>query len=379
MSAAPEPRWVESHQQWILRIYKDRRIEKSFTSRDPSEQGKKDVIKHYHEWVAAGKRSASPNTVRYYWEQYLEAAARRNGEKSMANKRYIFTKYINGQIGTKRLSELEFDDIQAVIDRCAKIRVQSGPRKGKIGLSRKMLTSIKAEFSAFSKYCYRKGLIAPDGELLVITAQAEKAGKNFLEPDDVAALMSEEYDGYPSINYFRFLVSTGVRPGEAAGLKWSNIDGDVVTICRGLDQKGNVTHGKNPNARRSFAMIPPAVKAIEAQRALGIDSEWVFSYDGNPPKLKTLYSHWRGKDREHGRNRTPGLADHIGCPDTSLYSFRHSFITIATSSGMSLDDLRPMIGHSASMDTTGTYAHVTKKMRDYARDEAAKAFKKYLK
>lgn len=382
--SGPEPRWYDSVKKWRIQIYENRKIVKSFSSSDSTEAGRKAVMKAYRDWKSSAMKAADPHTLRYYWNEYIKWSSEkdRNGAASINNKVSIYKQYIDPQIGDRKLADLEYDDYQELIDRLMTVTVKSGPRKGQRGLSMKTISSVKAELSSFGKWCKRKKLEAPDASLIEIPAKAKTSGKEILEPEQVRALFDPKYDSAPSVNCFRFLVATGVRPGEAAGLQWSDITGDLVTLSRGVDQRGNITDLKNENAHRPFILTKHAKRALEKQRAIqaaaGITSEWVFSYDGGAPKLKTIYTHWHGKDREKGRNHSPGLADALGCPKVSLYSLRHSYITILREDGVALDDVRAVVGHSASMDTDGTYTHTTRKKLENIAKLSDEAMDKFL-
>ena len=200
----------------------------------------------------------------------------------------------------------------------------------------------------------------------------------------IKELFDTKYDDYPSVNFYRMmLVGGGLRPGECCGICWSDIYGNRLTIKRAINLQGEITKGKNENALRTIILSDIAIQILEKQRQLqernGIVSKWVFGYDGaNQPSLHRLYKRWHGVDRGKGTAHTKGLADLLNCPETSLYSFRHTFVTLCESDGVDLNTLRPLLGHSASMDTFGTYGRVNDALRKRAAQNVDDVFKVLL-
>ena len=72
------------------------------------------------------------------------------------------------------------------------------------------------------------------------------------------------------------------------------------------------------------------------------------------------------------------VADLLNCPETSLYSFRHTFVTLCEYDGVALNTLRPLLGHSATMDTFGTYGRFNDALRKRAAQNVDDVFKVLL-
>jgi integrase len=100
-----------------------------------------------------------------------------------------------------------------------------------------------------------------------------KAGKRerhpILKAEQVAALV--EHVPEPIGTLILFLSVTGVRIGEAVGIKWSDFDGDMLHIQRRVYERQEGT----PKTKSSDRFIPVPAALLERLRTLG-KGEWVF-------------------------------------------------------------------------------------------------------
>lgn len=170
--------------------------------------------------------------------------------------------YIDPKIGNVRISDLHEQHLQSVID--------YGYSKK---LAKKTLQNIRGCIMAFMKYCRKCKYTTLFPEDLTIPRGAVSKPKSILQPDDLRKLFnidSTEYRGKPAhelfINAYRFEVSTGLRPGEVIGLKWSDIANSTVFLKRSINVYGEETTGKNENAQRIFTLTEISRAILNAQR-----------------------------------------------------------------------------------------------------------------
>lgn len=152
----------------------------------------------------------------------------------------------------------------------------------------------------------------------------------------------------PLIYAYRFHVLTGLRPGELAGLKWSDIRDGNVYLRRSINTLGETTTGKNQNAQRNFALniFTSAILAEQEKRLaeLEIDSEYVFCDKwGDPLKSGNYYKRWSA------------YRDYHNMPPVTPYELRHTFVSAVKS--LPEGYLKRLVGHSKDMDTYGVYSH----------------------
>lgn len=250
-------------------------------------------------------------------------------------------------VGTQKLSSLTVVDWRRCISEAAKH-----------GLSRRYLVNIRATIMAFltfaedSRWMFRpvfaKKITIPN------SASPEKE-KRILQPEDIRVLFSDGTYLRSSqrvhahyIYLWRFIVVTGLRRGEAIGLRWEDVSTDTITIRRSINEQGEETHGKNDNARRSFAMTEVARSVLDGQRSylksIGVISPWVFPDEhGDRATPRVVYGRWCSYSSQHGFR-------------TTIHELRHTFVSLGKAD-LPLEWMKAVVGHSTSMDTYGIYGH----------------------
>lgn len=241
------------------------------------------------------------------------------------------------ELRDRKLSSLTLQDFQTILFRARK--------KDGSELSKKTLSNIRGVIVNFSKYCQGAKIMDLPLSLLRVPKNAPKVGKEILQPDQARRLMHDFEDEW-YINLWRWLLCTGMRPGEALGLKWSDIENGIVTIRRAQNYRGRETEGKNDNARRSFMLnsILDGILADQNRKTWRLNSEYVFCNHAGKVSLQTVTKNsWSRISREMGSKTSP-------------YGLRHTFISFM-SQALPEQALKDWVGHSVRMDTYGTYRH----------------------
>jgi len=241
-----------------------------------------------------------------------------------------------------KISALTEGHLQKILDDSLNNNTQFPDRP----LSKKSMLTIRATIVAFIKYCrVQRKATALFPESLKISNAAKPVGKKILNPQDLRVLFSVDtaiYSGKrqfePYIYAFRFAVLTGLRPGELIGLKWEDIVGDIVTVQRSINIHGQVTTGKNENARRGFVLTDTAEEVLRAQRQIS-ETEYVFDILSEDNLRKHLVRYCESN----------------GIPPVSPYELRHTFVSAMKA--LPEGQLKQLVGHSRSMDTFGVYGH----------------------
>lgn len=328
------PKW--DGKRWRIRVMKEGRSF-SFSSSVPGAKGRKEVQQKYDQWFY-GEASGS-KTVGRVAQEFLEDVKARRGENSEAYSQYerYIRLYIAPRIASVKISKVTLRDWQSVINEA------SGRNKA---LSEKTLKNLRGIIKGIIKFGYedyqcellRGNLYIPKGH--------SKKEKEILQKDDARRLLEESDLWYHPL--FCFLLLTGMRPGEALGLQVDDVRGSIVTIKRSVNASGQITEGKNENARRVVPIgnMTRAIleKTIQRNDDYNLHTEWIFcSPDGSMGNQSTMRNHWEKLKKE--RN-LPG----------TVYSLRHTFISMMKNV-LPEQSIKDIVGHSVSMTTFETYGH----------------------
>jgi integrase len=171
-------------------------------------------------------------------------------------------------------------------------------------------------------------------------------------------------EGDRTESLWRFIMMTGCRRGEAAGLRWSDIDLDravaTITNQRTL-AAGHVVEGpvKTSSGARTVALDADTADVLRAwrrtqrkeQMRLGFrppdGGGYVFTSEAGPP----VWPQWI-------TSRFRELCDEAGLPRIGPHGLRHSAATWLIASGASPKMVSQRLGHASPTITLTLYSHV---------------------
>lgn len=328
------PRW--DGQRWRIQERKDgRRF--SFSSSTPGTKGRKEVIRKYEQWYYS--EGQGDKTVSRVAQEFLEDVKARCGEHSGAYDQYecYIRVYIVPACGQKKICKMTLRDWQKLVNEA------TGRNKP---LSEKTLKNLRAIIMAIIKFGYEDYQCELLRGSIYIPKGHSKNEKEILQKNDVRRLLAPSDLWYHPL--FCFLLLTGMRPGEALGLKVSDFSQDKITIRRAINARGYITEGKNENARRMIPIgtLASAILRKTIQRNIGknLHTEWIFcSPDGSQGNQCTMRNQWQRLKTER---QLPG----------TVYCLRHTFISMMKNV-MPEQTIKDIVGHSVSMKTFDVYGH----------------------
>ena len=335
------PTYNKKRGLWILQA-QNNGIKKTFYSSKPGQPGKRDVLRMYDDWLAFGGVDRRV-TVEKCVELYLEDIENRLGRRDTFREAEIYTRlYVLPALGRCKMYNLTIRDWQAVINNA---RPQKDPSQS---LSHKTLTHLRAVIVGLHKFAYNNYFCDEWRGALYIPQGHKKGVREILQPADISRMF--EPSDYWYAPAFQIMLLCGLRPGECLGLQEKDIKNGVLYISRAINDAGQITEGKNKNARRAIPLPSLAADIIAAtiarNRAAKFGTPWIFPNGcGAPAAQYAVRKEWAKLKAE--RN-LPG----------TLYSLRHTFISIVSSqTHLAEGTIRELVGHSQSMDTFGTYKH----------------------
>jgi integrase len=191
------------------------------------------------------------------------------------------------------------------------------------------------------------------------------------------------------------LATTGVRRGEALGLRWKDVDLDarravirqtVTAISGRVHLRSTTKTGKTRvvDLDTETASVLRAHKASQAQERLAAGERWVdhglvFTKDDSrlgtggapgdplhPERLtRTLQRRIRAYNMSKGTEPLPVIGPH---------GLRHTWATLAMAAGIHPKIVQERLGHASIAITLDLYSHVTPTMQSGAAQQVAELF-----
>jgi integrase len=152
------------------------------------------------------------------------------------------------------------------------------------------------------------------------------------------------------------LAYAGLRPGEALGLRWSDIRQGTLLIERSASL-GELKTTKTRRIRSVTLLGPLAIDLRELQLALGRPAEdlLVFARSDGTCWTQNDWNNWR-------KRRFSSAARAVGIQGLTPYELRHSFCSLLIHEGMNPVEVAAQAGHAPSM-SLDTYGHIFAELR----------------
>jgi integrase len=169
------------------------------------------------------------------------------------------------------------------------------------------------------------------------------------------------------------MLLTGMRRGEALGLRWADVDLDAATlrvVQQVLVENGRaVIHApKTTNSVRTIALSPTALATLKRRRVRQAEQRLAAADVWRDEGL--VHSTGIGS-RLHPDNLT-GAVGRLSLAaigrKLSPHDLRHGYVTLSAVAGVPVHVVQAAVGHKSPMMTLGTYSHV---LGDQAHEGAA--------
>jgi integrase len=343
-------------------------------------------------------REPTKQTVADFLKAWLDGtAAQRVRAKTLSSYRQLVANYIVPQLGDRALRQLTLPEIDrsyaALSDRGLSPRTV---RYVHSVLRQALGHAVKSRLLVHNPSDYATLPRQQRTEMRALTADE---GRRFLE----AAADDRWYA------LWALLLTAGLRPSEALGLRWSDVEPGRIRVQRTLVHLGGgdwrFDECKTSRSRRTVPIPPVADAALRTHRARQAEEKLaagpayndhglVFaSPNGNPPDPRSLVrNHFdrvlaaaSKKEREQlDRACESGDAaairqaevalKKVELPKIRLYDLRHTSASLLLAEGVHPKVVSERLGHSTVMLTLDVYSHVIPALHE----ESAQAMERLL-
>jgi integrase len=174
-----------------------------------------------------------------------------------------------------------------------------------------------------------------------------------------------------------FLATSGMRRGEALGLRWSDVDlergrASIRQTITAVEHQVRVAPRTKTGGGRAVDLDAATLEMLRAHRARQARE---FLLVGRRPQGDTLvfcrpdgepYHPEHFSDQFDRHQRRLGFEPHI-----SVHGLRHTWATLALQAGVPVKVVSERLGHSSTTITSDVYSHVTPTMQTDAAEKVA--------
>ena len=341
------------------------------------------VLKDKSDGIRTDAQKVTLNDVYDLWVQLKKGLK----DNTFQNYKYMYEQFVRDDLGQHKITTLKRSDIRRfynylIDERCLKVATVDN-----------IHTVLHQVLDIAVEDCYLRNNISDNA-----LKELKQARNLFTEKRKALTIQEQEIflDFLKKSNMYRhwypifaLMVGTGLRVGEAVGLRWNDVDFDnnSISVNHTLiyynHAKGGCYFGINtPKTRageRTIPMIESVREAIlqekEYQREAGIIctarvdgfTDFIFvNRFGNTQHQGTLNKALRRIVRDCNQEILDKAKDKdnvILLPNFSCHTLRHTFTTRLCESGINIKVIQSVLGHSDVSTTLDIYADVTKDLK----------------
>jgi len=220
------------------------------------------------------------------------------------------------------------------------------------------------------KYAVRQGYLGRNPCELVDPPSWKGKAMRTLTPSEVEVLFENAQDNY----YYPVVytaVSTGLRQAELLGLRWRDVDLDMlsISVSQVLYKRRGICVFKEPktaHSRRRVAMTPKLALFLRGYKA---EREWLYQQLGKPLTLDDLvFTSVAGKPIDPGvvSHTFARIAKQAGLNGVRFHDLRHTFASLMLLRGAKPKVISEALGHSSVAFTMDVYSHIISGMQEDA-------------
>lgn len=207
----------------------------------------------------------------------------------------------------------------------------------------------------------RDGLLARNPAALVARPGLERVEARHLDADAVTAVLRAARGSryHPALT---LIATTGLRRGEALGLKWSEVDLDAgtVTVRGTLNRVGTrlvITEPKTARSRREVPLHPAVVTLLRRHRLDQKHERMRAANKWTDHGLVFTTEHGAPVDPRNLLRVMANAAKAAGVDGVGIHTLRHSAAVAWLEAGIHIKAVADLLGHSSIAITGDVYGH----------------------
>jgi integrase len=302
-------------------------------------------------------KALSGPTVGEYLDSWLSARRTLRPSTRLAYEIHL-RKHLGPHLGDLPLATLALEDIEAMY-----IALAEAPDRQGRPLTPATVRRIHATLMSALTSAVRRGILERNPAEHVELARATAPRMQVWTADQLSTFLTLASDD-SSHPLFLLLALTGLRRGEAIGLRWVDLDLDQKLLH--VEQQivavaGNRHTGppKSANGRRTLALPDRLVIALEHHRVAQEQQRSAAGDSWTHTALVFATVSGAALEPVQVSRRFTKLAAASGLPVVRLHDLRHTSASLGLASGESLVEVSRRLGHSSITITADVYSHIS--------------------
>lgn len=287
------------------------------------------------------------------------------------NYKYIADGHIIPTLGNKRVVRLTVADVQHLLA----AKLEGGPQGKPSPLSISTVQRIRSVLVQALNVCVVDATVTRNVAALTKAPTARRKEGRTLNPEQAKQLLAALREHRLGA-LFTLMLSTGIRRGEALGLRWDDIDlkAGFVIVRRQLQRVGGeltTNDVKTARSRRSVNLASPVVNALKAHMEMQAAQRGACGQDWVDTGY--VFTTQSGKPLDPRNIHRDFLAI---CMKAKLgkwhpHELRHSAASLMLAQGVPLEVVSDVLGHSSIRMTADVYGHILQPQRQGAAEALA--------
>jgi len=324
---------------------KRRRVKARVRGSRAAARAKLEELRHIHALARPG--TAVPTVDAYFvsWlarrRPTLAAATIRMYAGAIANLRPL--------IGHLRLDRLTADQVATAMHALGERKRTTRDGSGGMRTVQQAYDTLRAALA----FALRKDGILRASPIAAVARPRLEREIDFLTVEESRAFLAAAADDrYRAL--WHLVVATGLRWGEVAALRWSDVDlaAATLTVRRALKETGEFGRPKSNSGRRTIDLPASVVSELKKHRKKGrLSEDLVFATKTGAPLHPSNLAR---------RYFFPTL-ERAGLRRIRFHDLRHTAAAIRLAAGQSPLVVKELLGHSSIAVTLGVYGHLEAK------------------
>jgi integrase len=208
---------------------------------------------------------------------------------------------------------------------------------------------------------------------VTIKGEEKELDLKFIESEHISKFLKVAYKyGYIYWLFYKVLIETGMRKGEAAALQWTDVDlkEKTININKSLDfqeasknKEDIFGETKTYNSKRTITISQSLAndlhfhKKYQNQNKTALNENYHFDLnlvlcrnDGNYMPKSSLF------------NSFSRILKKANLPQLPIHSLRHTHAVLQLEAGADMKYLQERLGHGSMQITADVYSHISKKI-----------------